>query len=129
MNEDRFRSNVQDVLQDLGFYYTTYNPLQKGIPDIHATIEGHSCWFELKYSDKAPKLDHPVSAPQVDYLVSISKAGGIAGVVCGAKETVGFTDGSDLDIQPYHRLPEAHVEPSPEALFQWILKSKMDGVT
>jgi hypothetical protein len=130
MDEKQFQKNVQSILQSRGvWHYASYNPLNKGIPDLHFIASGRPFWLELKYTESPPSLAHPVSAPQIDTLHKVSQSGGFAAVLTGTPDKILLTQASDFDIGEYHTLPSFFCEPDIETHIEWMLKSKTDGCT
>ncbi|MFB6372000.1 MAG: hypothetical protein ABEN55_02525 [Bradymonadaceae bacterium] len=130
MNEEQFRHNVKEVLRARDvWHYVSYNPLNKGIPDLHFIASGQPYWLELKYTERPPSLDHPVSAPQIETLQHISESGGSAAVLTGTPDQVLLTNASDFDIETCHTLPSFFCEPDIESHIEWLLTSSMDGST
>jgi len=121
--ESNFQSNVKACLQDEGAWaYVTHNPLQQGIPDIHAVLNGNAIWLELKYTENFPSLPHPLSPQQSKRLRDIYRAGGCSGVLVGAPEGCCFVEASELSPGATHRV-DGDLQP----LKTWISKLAKDG--
>lgn len=131
MDEKAFRKKVRAALQGLGaFCYVTYNPMQQGIPDLHAIYEGHPLWLELKWTEDPPVLPHPASAIQVKFLCDISEAGATAGLLTGSPDGSWFTPIDQCDIQRINRLPPTSRSGSLDQVLSCLCDgSRKDGAT
>lgn len=126
--ESTFRDDIKARLRENGAWcYITYNPLQKGIPDLHAVYEGRAIWLELKYTDSPPSLPHELSAQQSKFLRDIADRGGFAGMLVGTPEGCCFIEADELTPGPTRRF-EGDPQPR-EDFVAWMLTSAKDGAT